>query len=79
MDTTLRYVNENQTGQFGNQRIVTVTGARKTIGSQKKMLLYKQAEKGVPLQAEHADWLKDTDEEFDKQELEAHYVYMAKI
>ncbi|GKD65491.1 hypothetical protein Tco_1307599, partial [Tanacetum coccineum] len=44
-----------------------------------KMLLCKQAEKGVPLQAEQADWLEDTDEEIDKQELEAHYSYMAKI
>ncbi|GJV52149.1 hypothetical protein Tco_1447890 [Tanacetum coccineum] len=34
---------------------------------------------GVPLQAEQADWLEDTDEEIDKQELEAHYSYMAKI
>ena len=43
------------------------------------MLLCKQAEKGVPLQAEQADWLEDTDEEIDEQELEAHYNYMAKI
>ncbi|GJU57163.1 retrovirus-related pol polyprotein from transposon TNT 1-94 [Tanacetum coccineum] len=33
-----------------------------------KMLLCKQAEKGVPLQA---DWLEDTDEEIDEQELES--------
>ncbi|GJR59182.1 retrovirus-related pol polyprotein from transposon TNT 1-94 [Tanacetum coccineum] len=44
-----------------------------------KMLLCKQAEKGVPLQAEQADWLEDTDEEIDEQELEAHYSFMAKI
>ncbi|GJS26601.1 hypothetical protein Tco_0487221 [Tanacetum coccineum] len=44
-----------------------------------KMLLCKQAEKGVPLQAEQADWLEDTDEEVDEQELEAYYMYMAKI
>ncbi|GJZ15598.1 hypothetical protein Tco_0551275 [Tanacetum coccineum] len=37
------------------------------------------AEKGVPLQAEQVDWLEDTDEEIDEQELEAHYSYMAKI
>ncbi|GJW28701.1 hypothetical protein Tco_0045576 [Tanacetum coccineum] len=42
-------------------------------------LLCKQAEKGVPLQAEQADWLADTDEEIDEKELEAHYSYMAKI
>ncbi|GKB42181.1 hypothetical protein Tco_0887123 [Tanacetum coccineum] len=38
-----------------------------------KMLLCKQAEKGVSLQAEQSDWLEDTDEEIDEQELEAHY------
>nr|GFD18948.1 hypothetical protein [Tanacetum cinerariifolium] len=30
-----------------------------------KMLLCKQAEKGVPLQAEQYDWLADTDKEID--------------
>ncbi|GJV06023.1 hypothetical protein Tco_1343679 [Tanacetum coccineum] len=44
-----------------------------------KMLLCKQVKKGVPLQVEQADWLADTDEEIDEQELEAHYSYMAKI
>nr|GEY08295.1 reverse transcriptase domain-containing protein [Tanacetum cinerariifolium] len=43
------------------------------------MLLCKQAEQRVPLQAEQYDWLADTDEEIDEQELEAHYCYMAKI
>nr|GEU60692.1 hypothetical protein [Tanacetum cinerariifolium] len=43
-----------------------------------KMLLCKQAEQGVPLQAEEYDWLADTDEEVDEQELEAHYNYMAR-
>nr|GEV74642.1 hypothetical protein [Tanacetum cinerariifolium] len=44
-----------------------------------KMLLCKQTEQGVPLQAEQYDWLADTDEEVDEQEREAHYSYMAKI
>nr|GEZ52140.1 hypothetical protein [Tanacetum cinerariifolium] len=44
-----------------------------------KMLLCKQAEQGVPVQAKQYDWLADTDEEVDEQELEAHYSYMAKI
>nr|GFC18081.1 hypothetical protein [Tanacetum cinerariifolium] len=44
-----------------------------------KMLLCKQAEHGVPMKAEQYDWLEDTDEEVDEQELEAHYSYMAKI
>nr|GFB71238.1 hypothetical protein [Tanacetum cinerariifolium] len=44
-----------------------------------KMLLYKQAVQGVPLQADQYDWLANMDEEVDEQELEAHYNYMAKI
>nr|GFA85961.1 hypothetical protein [Tanacetum cinerariifolium] len=44
-----------------------------------KMLLCKQADQDVPLQAEQYDWLADTDEGVDEQELEAHYSYMAKI
>ncbi|GKC55528.1 hypothetical protein Tco_1078273 [Tanacetum coccineum] len=44
-----------------------------------KMMMCKQAEQGVPLQAKQADWLEDTDEEIDEQELEAHYSYMANI
>ncbi|GKD87553.1 hypothetical protein Tco_1358707 [Tanacetum coccineum] len=43
------------------------------------MLPCKQAEKGFQLQAEQSEWLADTDEEIDEQELEAHYSYMAKI
>ncbi|GKB43038.1 hypothetical protein Tco_0887980 [Tanacetum coccineum] len=31
-----------------------------------KILLYKQAKKGVPLQVEQADWLEDTDEEINE-------------
>ncbi|GJT29712.1 hypothetical protein Tco_0909987 [Tanacetum coccineum] len=34
VDTSPRYKNDNQTGQFGNQRTVTDVGARETIGSQ---------------------------------------------
>ncbi|GJR72013.1 hypothetical protein Tco_0084378 [Tanacetum coccineum] len=90
VDTSPRYVNDNQTGQFGNQRTVTIVGARETecrkpkrvkdfTYHKEKMLLCKQAEKGVPLQSEKSDWLADTDEEIDEQELEAHYSFMAKI
>ncbi|GJW00352.1 retrovirus-related pol polyprotein from transposon TNT 1-94 [Tanacetum coccineum] len=94
VDTSPKYKNDNQNGQFGNQRTVTVAGARETVGSQEcrkpkwakdytyhkeKMLLCKQAGKGVSLQAEQADWREDMDEEIDEQELEAHYSFMAKI
>nr|GFD01148.1 Gag-Pol polyprotein [Tanacetum cinerariifolium] len=41
----------------------------------KKMLLCKQEEAGIQLNAEQADWKDDTDD----QELEAHYMYMDKI
>ncbi|GJX53663.1 retrovirus-related pol polyprotein from transposon TNT 1-94 [Tanacetum coccineum] len=114
VDTTLRYKNDNQSGQFGNQKAVNIVGAREIVGGpvvqqfgipcfnckefghyakecrkpkrvkdstyhKEKMLLCKQAKKGVQLQAEQSDWLADTDEEIDEQELEAHYSYMAKI
>nr|GEX36350.1 retrovirus-related Pol polyprotein from transposon TNT 1-94 [Tanacetum cinerariifolium] len=114
VDTTLRYKNDDHSGQFGTQRTVNVVAARENVGSKvvqqsgiqcincrefghfakecrkpkrvkdsayhkEKMLLYKKAEQGVPLQAEQYDWLANTDEEVDEQELEAHYSYMAKI
>nr|GFD25940.1 hypothetical protein [Tanacetum cinerariifolium] len=44
-----------------------------------KMLLCKQEEAGIQLNAEQADWRDDTDDESDDQELEAHYMYMTKI
>nr|GEX60780.1 hypothetical protein [Tanacetum cinerariifolium] len=44
-----------------------------------KMLLCKQEESGIQLNAEQADWRDDTDDESDDQELEAHYMYMAKL
>nr|GEY62204.1 hypothetical protein [Tanacetum cinerariifolium] len=44
-----------------------------------KMLLCKQEEAGIQLNAEQADWWDDTDDESKDQELEAHYMYMAQI
>nr|GEY71392.1 hypothetical protein [Tanacetum cinerariifolium] len=44
-----------------------------------KMLLCKQAEQGVSLQAEQYGWLADTDEEVNDKELKARYSNMAKI
>nr|GEZ07225.1 hypothetical protein [Tanacetum cinerariifolium] len=114
VDTTPQFKNDNQSGQFSNQRTINVAAAREKVGSpvvqqfriqcfnckeyghfskecrkpkrvkdsvyhKEKMLLCKQAEQGVPLQAEQYDWLANTDEEVDEQELEAHYSYMAKI
>nr|GEU68559.1 retrovirus-related Pol polyprotein from transposon TNT 1-94 [Tanacetum cinerariifolium] len=81
--TTPRYKNNDQSGQFKTQRTVNVVAARENVlrlrVHKEKMLLCKQAEQGVPLQAEQYDWLSNMDEEVDEQELEAHYSYMAKI
>ncbi|GKD87467.1 hypothetical protein Tco_1358621, partial [Tanacetum coccineum] len=44
-----------------------------------KMLLCKKEEDGFQLNVEQADWKDDTDDEPDDHELEAHYLYMAKI
>nr|GFD36402.1 hypothetical protein [Tanacetum cinerariifolium] len=51
---------------YEGQRSGTVAGVRDTVGSSM-------------LNAEHADWRDDTDDESDDQELEAHYMYMAKL
>nr|GFB33989.1 hypothetical protein [Tanacetum cinerariifolium] len=44
-----------------------------------KMLLCKQEEAGIQLNVKQADWKDDTDDESDDQDLEAHYMYMAKL
>ncbi|GJS70407.1 hypothetical protein Tco_0703248 [Tanacetum coccineum] len=78
VDTSSRYKNDNQTGQFGNQRIVTIARARETIGSQgfyKFLLLVQLSTAKRRLSTAKLN----TDEEIDEQELEAHYRFMAKI
>ncbi|GJR34958.1 hypothetical protein Tco_1210642 [Tanacetum coccineum] len=44
-----------------------------------KMMLCKQEEAGIPLSVEQVDWWDDTNDKPEDQELEAHYMYMAKI
>nr|GEX31132.1 hypothetical protein [Tanacetum cinerariifolium] len=70
------------------QRIGNVARARETLGStvklkrvkdaayhREKMLLCKQKEARIQLNAEQADWRDDTDDkESEDQELEAHYI-----
>ncbi|GKE74548.1 hypothetical protein Tco_1536589 [Tanacetum coccineum] len=85
------YLRINRGTGYDNQRVVNVARARENAGTQKpkrakdaayhkeKMLLCKQEEAGVQLNAEQADWKDDTDDELDDQELEAHYMYMAQI
>nr|GEU75095.1 hypothetical protein [Tanacetum cinerariifolium] len=83
----------NRSAGYENQRIGNVAGAKETIGSmtkpkrakdaayhREKMLLCKQEEAGILLNAEPADWRDDTDDdELEDQELEAHYMYMEQL
>nr|GEU40315.1 hypothetical protein [Tanacetum cinerariifolium] len=82
----------NRSAGYENQRIGNVAGARETIGltvkpkwvrdaayHREKMLLCKQEEARIQLNAEQADWRDDTDDELEDQELEAHYMYMAQL
>ncbi|GJV07121.1 hypothetical protein Tco_1344777 [Tanacetum coccineum] len=60
---------------YENQRVVNVAGASENIAYHKeKMLLCKQEEAGVQLNAEQADWKDDTADEPNDLELEAHYI-----
>ncbi|GJT33148.1 hypothetical protein Tco_0923567 [Tanacetum coccineum] len=70
----------NKGTRYDYQRTINVVGARENVAYHKeKMLLCKQEEAGVQLNAEQADWKDDTDDESEDQELEAHYMYMAHI
>nr|GEY30282.1 retrovirus-related Pol polyprotein from transposon TNT 1-94 [Tanacetum cinerariifolium] len=54
--------------------------AKDTAYHREKMLLCKQEEARIQLNAEQADWRDDTDDdELEDQELEAHYMYMAQL
>nr|GEY40492.1 hypothetical protein [Tanacetum cinerariifolium] len=83
-DNSLRI---NRSVGYENQRISNVAGVRETVGStvdaayhKEKMRLCKQVEAKIQLNAEQADWRDDTDDdEFEDQELEAHYMYMEKL
>nr|GEU94205.1 hypothetical protein [Tanacetum cinerariifolium] len=82
----------NRGAGYDHQRLGNVIGARETVGStvkpkrvkdtayhKEKMLLCKQEEARIQLNAEQADWRDDTDDESEDQELEVHYMYMAQI
>nr|GEZ14713.1 retrovirus-related Pol polyprotein from transposon TNT 1-94 [Tanacetum cinerariifolium] len=74
----------NSSTGYENQRIGNVAGARETVAREcqkpkwvkdaayhrEKMLLCKQEEAGIQLNAEQADWRDDTDDELEDQELE---------
>nr|GEY53661.1 hypothetical protein [Tanacetum cinerariifolium] len=89
VDTIPRYKNDDHSGQiqcfnckeYGHfaKECKKPKRVKDSAYYKEKMLLCKQAEQGVPLQAEQYDWLANTNEEVDEQELEARYNYMAKI
>ncbi|GKA51492.1 retrovirus-related pol polyprotein from transposon TNT 1-94 [Tanacetum coccineum] len=93
VDTTPRYKNDNQSRQFGNQRTMTVAGARETVGGQVvqqsgiqcfncKEFCHFAKECRKPKRVKDSTYHKEKMllyEEIDEQELEAHYNYMAKI
>ncbi|GKF45293.1 hypothetical protein Tco_0131845 [Tanacetum coccineum] len=62
-------------GKMGMSETKTSKGCSLSYHKE-KMLLCKQEEAGVQLNAEQADWKDDTDDESEEQELEAHYMYM---
>nr|GFC55145.1 hypothetical protein [Tanacetum cinerariifolium] len=68
----------NQNSSTRSQQAATRNRGKQFL-SQRKDAIVKQEEGGIQLNAEQADWKDDTDDEFDDQELEAHYMYMAKI
>nr|GEV50341.1 hypothetical protein [Tanacetum cinerariifolium] len=81
IDKLMALISLSGTG-YENQRVVNVAGARETVDAayhREKMLLCKQEEAVVQLNAKQADWKDDTDDESDDQELEAHYMYMTHI
>nr|GEW83894.1 hypothetical protein [Tanacetum cinerariifolium] len=83
----------NRGAGYESQRLGNVARARETVAREcqkpkrtkdaayhkEKMLLCKQEEARIQLNAEQADWRDDTDDESEDQELEAHYMYMAQI
>nr|GEW81838.1 hypothetical protein [Tanacetum cinerariifolium] len=70
----------NRSTGYENQRNCNVAGARETVAyHREKMLLCKQEEAEIQLNAEQADWRDDTDDESKDQEMEAHYMYMEQI
>nr|GFA46479.1 hypothetical protein [Tanacetum cinerariifolium] len=72
--------NTSRANQDNSLRISRSAGAKDAAYHREKMLLCKQEEAGIQLNAEQVDWRDDTDDdELEDQELEAHYMYMAQL
>ncbi|GJV21615.1 hypothetical protein Tco_1370635 [Tanacetum coccineum] len=76
--TSLRTRNDKKTGQFVNQRAGTVAGNMETIGNQvvqqSGIQCFNCKGFGHFPEEKQSEWLQETDEEPDEQELEAHYI-----
>ncbi|GKB40880.1 hypothetical protein Tco_0885822 [Tanacetum coccineum] len=75
---------DNDSGVGSRETVAAAKGVLKDYAlSQGKMMTVQTCEhrcsSGNGEGLEQDDWLEDTDEEIDEQELEAHYSYMAKI
>nr|GEU98563.1 uncharacterized mitochondrial protein AtMg00810-like [Tanacetum cinerariifolium] len=90
VDTTLRYMNDNQSVQFGNQRTMTVVGARENVGSlvvqhtgiqcfNCKEFGHFAKECRKPKKVKDFTYHKEKMLLCKQVEQEAHYNYMAKI
>nr|GEV93922.1 hypothetical protein [Tanacetum cinerariifolium] len=71
-------------GSFGGKwcskaTVCLESGKEDAAYHKEKMLLCKQEEAEFKFNAEQAKWKDDTDDEPEDQELEAHYMYMAKL
>nr|GEX19396.1 hypothetical protein [Tanacetum cinerariifolium] len=72
--------NTSRANQDNSLRINRNAGAKDAAYHKEKMLLCKQEEAGIQLNAGQADWRDDThDDKLEDQELEAHYTYMAQL
>nr|GEX59767.1 integrase, catalytic region, zinc finger, CCHC-type, peptidase aspartic, catalytic [Tanacetum cinerariifolium] len=89
VDTTSQYKNDNQSGQFGNQRTVNVAGARENVGSpvvqQSGIQCFNCKEFGH-FAKEYKKPKRVKDSAYHKEKMflckqveQAHYSYMAKI
>ncbi|GJV63341.1 hypothetical protein Tco_1474169 [Tanacetum coccineum] len=70
-----------QTGQHDNQRAVNISEARENVGAQVVQETGIQCYNCKEFRhvARESDWRDETDDKPEDQELEAHYMYMAKI
>nr|GEZ19337.1 hypothetical protein [Tanacetum cinerariifolium] len=89
VDTTLRFKNDNQSGQFGNRRTVNVAGAREKVGSpvvqQSGIQCFNYKEFGhfakecrKPKRVKDSVYHKEKMLLYKQAKQEAHYSYIAK-